>query len=283
MKTVGVINFKGGVGKTATAVNLAAAAYEAGRRALLVDLEPQASATEHLTDDRFEKDISDVLDGQARGATGRLREAIYTVRPGGTLSHSPSDPRLDLLPGGDGLIGAEILLQSSGAKNRLASLLSKPRGGAVVDEYDFVIIDSSPDIGLLSLNALYASDVVLCPMKLESPSIHGLKRLIEILERAALEDDHEPRLLILPTVLDLRVRESMEQLEALLEGFGAYPEGKVLSPIRYSSAFPRAFGQARTIFEHDRQSRGAADYRALFERLAELMELPAAPIAQQAS
>ena len=58
MKTVGILNFKGGVGKTATAVNLAAAAYEAGRRVLLVDLEPQASATEHLTDDAFAKDAS---------------------------------------------------------------------------------------------------------------------------------------------------------------------------------------------------------------------------------
>lgn len=273
MKTVGILNFKGGVGKTATAVNLAAAAYEAGRRVLLVDLEPQASATEHLTDDAFEKDVSDVLDGQTRGES-RLREAIYTVRPDGAPSLSPSDPRLDLLPGGDGLIGVEILLQSSGAKNRLAALLNKPRGRSVADDYDLVVIDSSPDIGLLSLNALYASDVVICPMKLESPSIHGLKRLIEILERAVLEDDHEPRLLILPTVLDLRVKESMEQLEVLREGFGVFPEGKVLSPIRYGSAFPRAFGHARSIFEHDRQGRGAADYAALFETLSAMMGLP---------
>lgn len=273
MKTVGILNFKGGVGKTATAVNLAAAAYEAGRRVLLVDLEPQASATEHLTDDAFEKDVSDVLDGQTRGES-RLREAIYTVRPGDSPSLSPSDPRLDLLPGGDGLIGVEILLQSSGAKNRLAALLNKPRGRSVADDYDLVVIDSSPDIGLLSLNALYASDVVICPMKLESPSIHGLKRLIEILERAVLEDDHEPRLLILPTVLDLRVKESMEQLEVLREGFGVFPEGKVLSPIRYGSAFPRAFGHARSIFEHDRHSRGAADYAALFETLSAMMGIP---------
>src|SRR5690606_20280997 len=129
---------KGGVGKTATAVNLAAAAYEAGRRVLLVDLEPQASATEHLTDDAFEKDVSDVLDGQTRGES-RLREAIYTVRPDGAPSLSPSDPRLDLLPGGDGLIGVEILLQSSGAKNRLAALLNKPRGRSVADDYDLVV------------------------------------------------------------------------------------------------------------------------------------------------
>lgn len=278
MKTVGILNFKGGVGKTATAVNLAAAAYEAGRRVLLVDLEPQASATEHLTDDAFAKDASDVLDGNTRGDGGRLREAIYTVRPDGSPTPVSSSARLDLLPGGDGLIGLEILLQSSGAKNRLGALLNKPRGGAVAEDYDFIVVDSSPDIGLLSLNTLYAAEVVICPMKLESPSIHGLKRLIEILERAALEDDHEPRLLILPTVLDRRVRESMEQLAALREGFGEYPDGQVLPPIRYSSAFPRAFGQARSIFEHDRRNRGAADYRALYETLSALMDLPhAAP------
>ena len=185
MKTIGVLNFKGGVGKTATAVNLAAAAYHAGRRVLLVDLEPQASATEHLTDEAFAKDASDVLEGGSS-----LRDAIYPVR-GGEASDEKSGARLDLLPGGDGLIGVEILLQSSGAKNRLAAALNKPRGSAVADDYDLVVIDSSPDIGLLSLNALYAADVVLCPVKLESPSIHGLKRLLEILERAEQEDDHE--------------------------------------------------------------------------------------------
>jgi chromosome partitioning protein len=279
MKTVGVLNFKGGVGKTATAVNLAAAAYEAGRRVLLVDLEPQASATEHVTDDAFEHDASDVLDGR-----GSLRDAIYTVRPldgrpAGGQGAASSGARLDLLPGGDGLIGLEIQLQSSGAKNRLAAALGKPRGGAVADDYDLVVVDSSPDIGLLSLNALYASDVVLCPVKLESPSIHGLRRLTEVLERAALEDDHEPRLLLLPTVYDGRVRESAEVLAALEEAFGRFPEGKVLPPVRYSSAFPRAFGRARTVFEHERETkqrgRAAEDYRTLFGTLAEVMRLGA--------
>ena len=272
MKTIGVLNFKGGVGKTATAVNLAAAAFHAGRRVLLVDLEPQASATEHLTDEAFVKDASDVLEGGSS-----LRDAIYPVR-GGEASDEKSDARLDLLPGGDGLIGVEILLQSSGAKNRLAAALNKPRGKAVADDYDLVVIDSSPDIGLLSLNALYAADVVLCPVKLESPSIHGLKRLLEILERAEEEDDHEPRLFLLPTVYDGRVKESGEVLGALHEGFGAYAEkagaksdGKVLDPIRYSSALPRAFGLARTVFEHDRRGRAATDYRALYATLASAM------------
>jgi chromosome partitioning protein len=264
MKTIGVLNFKGGVGKTATAVNLAAAAFHTGRRVLLVDLEPQASATEHLTDEAFAKDASDVLEGGSS-----LRDAIYAVR-----SEEKSGARLDLLPGGDGLIGVEILLQSSGAKNRLAAALNKPRGKAVADDYDLVVIDSSPDIGLLSLNALYAADVVLCPVKLESPSIHGLKRLLEILERAEQEDDHEPRLFLLPTVYDGRVKESDEVLGALHEGFGAYTgkgDGKVLDPIRYSSALPRAFGLARTVFEHDRRGRAAADYRALYATLASAM------------
>lgn len=264
MKTIGVLNFKGGVGKTATAVNLAAAAFHAGRRVLLVDLEPQASATEHLTDEAFTKDASDVLEGGSG-----LRDAIYTVR-----SEEKSGARLDLLPGGDGLIGVEILLQSSGAKNRLAAALNKPRSAAVADDYDLVVIDSSPDIGLLSLNALYAADLVLCPVKLESPSIHGLKRLLEILERAEQEDDHEPRLFLLPTVYDGRVKESGEVLGALHEGFGAYEgkgNGKVLDPIRYSSALPRAFGLARTVFEHDRRGRAAADYRALYATLASAM------------
>lgn len=263
MKSIGVINFKGGVGKTATAVNLAAAAYEAGRQVLLIDLEPQASATEHLTDDLFDLDASDVLDGGRK-----LRDAIKTVRNG--LGSAP-DARLDLLPGGDGLIGVEILLQSSGAKNRLAAALTKPRGRALADEYDLIVIDSSPDIGLLSLNALYASDIVLCPVKLESPSIHGVRRLLEILERAEEEDDHAPRLLILPTVYDRRVRESGEVFEALVEHFGLYgesSEGKVLSPIRYSSAVPRAFGLAQTVLEYDRRGRGADDYRNLLAILA---------------
>lgn len=268
MKTIGVLNFKGGVGKTATAVNLAAAAFHAGRRVLLIDLEPQASATEHLTDEAFARDASDVLEG-GRG----LRDAIYPVR-GGEASNEKAGARLDLLPGGDGLIGVEILLQSSGAKNRLAAALNKPRGAAVADDYDLVVIDSSPDIGLLSLNALYAADVVLCPVKLESPSIHGLKRLLEILERAEQEDDHEPRLFLLPTVYDGRVKESGEVLGALHEGFGAYDgkgDGKVLDPIRYTSALPRAFGLARTVFEHDRRGRAAADYRALYATLASAM------------
>lgn len=256
MKVVSVINYKGGVGKTTTAVNLAAAAFEHGKSVLLVDLEPQASATEYLArKTEIGLDAADVL-----LSTDRAGEAIYTVRPtpsDGTPANSTA--RIDLIPGSDSLARVQLELATSADRDALRRLLST--GSPLDNAYDLVIADTGPQKGVLSINALFAADLVVCPVWLSSPSLKGLRRIENVLERAV---SLEAAFFVLPVSLHGTYRESQEILAALSDRYGDYPDGKLLPPIRSSQKFPQSYRRGQTIFEYDPTGRGAEDYRTLY-------------------
>ena len=257
MITIAILNLKGGVGKTTTAVNLAAAFYHAGRRSLLVDLDTQGSASAHLgAPSDPDLSMGDVLMGDASiggAAVSVLSAPIHNEGEegkGDVLSLVPS--------GGVRLSMARTQLAARHSKNRLRKALEEGSG-----HYDVAVLDASPGLDALWLNALYAADLVVCPVELQMAAIVGLRGFLEVLSFAKEEDGLSVPVLYLPTNDDGRVAESRSLREVLVEQFGEHPGGQVLAPIRYSSALSKAVGARESIFEHAPGDRGAKDYAAL--------------------
>jgi len=244
-------NQKGGVGKTTTAVNLGAYLAAAGKRVLVVDVDPQANATSSLGVDRqsLSRSIYDVLlDGSLAG------EAIVTTKHEG----------LELLPSTTALAGGEVELVGLMAReHRLERALA-----AVADRYDYVFMDCPPSLGLLTVNALVAAqDGVLIPVQCEYLALEGLGHLLKTVYMA--RDYLNPRLVIagvILTMFDARTNLARQVVEEVRRYFPAYVFQTVIPrTIRLGEA--PSYGE--TILSYAPESAGAAAYQAL---AAEFME-----------
>ena len=240
-KTVAIVNQKGGVGKTTTCVNLAAALTEAGKKVLMVDFDPQANSTSGMGVD---KTVS-------KGVYNVIIEDVPTTD---ALVHTKYG---DVLPSNKALAGAGIEL--IGMERR--EFLLKEAIGQVKDNYDFVFIDCPPSLELLTLNALCAADTILVPVQGEYFALEGLSDLmntVRIVRRSL-----NPRLNlegVLLTMFDGRTNLALQVAEEVKHYF----PGKV-----YSTVIPRnvrlseAPSHGRPITAYDRSSRGAEAYKAL--------------------
>ena len=242
-KVIAIANHKGGVGKTTTTMNLGASLAAAKRRTLLLDVDPQGNTTMGSGVDKNVLALSsyDVLMGNAS-----LEEAIVQVEPSNYA----------LLPSNSDLIGAEAgLLEELGRELRLRHALEPVR-----DDYDYVLIDCPPALGMLTVNALVAADAVMIPMQCEYYALEGLSVLLDTVEkiRAILN----PRLHVhglLRTMYDPRNNLSSEVSQQLVRHFGARVYSTVV-PRNVRLAEAPSHGLPALLY--DKNSSGALAYLA---------------------
>ena len=256
-RRIAVCNQKGGVGKTTTSVNLAAALARRAGRVLLVDLDPQAHATLGLGVDRTKLGASVY---EALNEAQRVEEAILRDRA----------ENLDLLPGAIDLAAAEVeLVDVPERESRLGRAL-----GLVDRKYRFVVIDCPPSLGILTLNGLVAADGVLVPVQAEYYALEGISRLLETVHR--VRRALNPRLEVegvLLTMYSARLTLARQVAEEVRGFFGEQVFETVI-PRSVRLAEAPSFG--RPIFEYDGQSAGAQAYAALaVELLARRRMTPA--------
>lgn len=243
-RVIAIANQKGGVGKTTTAINLSASLAMGGARVLLIDLDPQGNATSGLGLDK-----------------NSLNETTYDVLAGsvelGDAIRPTAVDMLFLLPASRDLTGSTVeLLETESREHRLKSILAPVR-----DDWDFVLIDCPPSLGILTLNALTAADSLLVPIQVEYFALEGLGELMETIRRVRGHLNPELRLEgVVLTMVDQRLNLSAQVQENIREHFGSSVFDSVI-PRNVRLAESPSFGLP--IFLYDPRSSGATGYLRL--------------------
>lgn len=244
MRKIAVFLTKGGVGKTTTAVNLAAGLARMGAKVLLVDTDTQGQASAMLGL-RPTTGLAQVVAGDLS-----VTEATIAARE-----------RLWLLAGGSDLAGVKRLIarKDFGGEQTLGEALSPLQG-----TYDYIILDTSPGWDTLNVNVLFYAQEILSPASLEVLTLQSLREFIKSLAGIQRYNPALSLKYIVPTFLDGRVKKSREILDQLQAHYGV----QLCPPIRYSVRLSEAPGYGQTIYEYAPGSSGATDYQILTERIA---------------
>lgn len=235
-KTIAIANHKGGVGKTTTAVNLGAALAARGYDVLLVDMDAQANLTDTLRITDLRHNVYDILKGEAEPVPVKI------------AAH------LDALPATLELATAEVELCTAIGREQLLTDALTP----IHEQYDYILIDTAPTLGLLTINAMAAADAVIIPMQAEYYALKGVKGLVDVI--ASVQRRINKRLQIggvIITQYDTRTTLHKQVREAIAAQFGA---AMFDTPIRNAIAIAEAQAKGSNIFDYAPDSAGAKDY-----------------------
>jgi chromosome partitioning protein len=240
-KTIAVTNQKGGVGKTTTSINLAASLAILEYKTLIVDADPQANTTSGIGFDPKQIQAS-------------IYECIIDKLNVESVILQTKTPNLDLLPAHIDLVGAEIeIINMPDRENLMRTALE-----SIKDKYDFIIIDCSPSLGLITVNSLTASDSVIIPVQCEYFALEGLGKLLNTIKivQSRLNEDLDIEGILL-TMFDSRLRLSKQVVEEVKTHFQQMVFNTIINRNTKLSEAP-SFGES--IIMHDANSTGAINY-----------------------
>jgi len=251
MRVIAVVNQKGGCGKTTVSINLASALAELGHRTLLVDMDPQSHCAVGLAvpEEQIEQSIYDVLISTSRNEPIRLTEILWQI----------SD-RLELAPASIDLAAFEQ--QMAGVAERECSLRNVLDG--LENEFDFVIVDCPPAVGLLTFSALRTATDAIVPVETGYFSLHGLSKQLETLKVLCGRCNHHVNVRVLASMYDIRTKMAREILGELRAHFA---DKMFKTTVNFNTKLKEAASFGQPISEYDPASKGQADFRALAEEI----------------
>ncbi len=247
-KIISLLNHKGGVGKTTSAINIGAGLVELGKKILLIDLDPQANLTLSLGIPRQANTIYEALRGECELEPYHFKDNLDVVIS--TLD----------------LSGAEMELVNEAGREYLLRELFEP----LKEDYDFIIIDCPPSLGLLTLNALAASDVVFIPLQTEFLALQGLAKIKQVVDKVKFRLNKKLDIGgVIATMYDQRKVLNRDVVDTIRKYFGE----KVFDTlIRENVALAEAPAQRKDIFSYSKNSIGAQDYLSLSKEIVARME-----------
>jgi chromosome partitioning protein len=247
MKIISIANQKGGCGKTTTAINLASALSLNGKKVLLIDLDAQAHASLGL-DVESQDSLYNVI---SKLTPRKLRIENIIKRVEDSFDIAPSNILVGTLE--------QELSDEIGREIKLSEILS-----TIKDQYDYILIDCSPSLGILTINAIRASDEVIIPAETSRFSMQGVEHIIEIITLVKSRLDHNVKYRVLVTMFDSRLRHSFSMLDTFRKKFGEYLYDTI---IHVNVKLKESAVMGKPVAYFDKYSRGAKDYFTLAKEL----------------
>lgn len=251
MRTIAIINQKGGCGKTTTSINLAACLARLGEKTLLVDMDPQGHCAVGLAvpEDQVERTVYDTMIDESLGRVAKVSEIVWQIAADFDLA--PSNIKLAAFE--------QVFAGQPGREARLLTALDAAR-----DKYKWCIIDCPPSVGLLTFNALRAADEVIVPVETGFFSLHGLAKMMDTLDVMRKQLGRDVSVRVLPTLYDTRTKLAREVLAELRARFG---DRLMQSTVNFNTKLKEAASFGQPITEYDPGSRGYKDFVNLAREL----------------